>query len=105
MPFLVTAVRVHGLGVLAGAPDADVNTAAGLGRGLLRDMFGAQAADGQVPGPLGALVASPDDPGAQDAVAEEVAGALRDDPALAAAMVAALTGFYRRRSRAGTRGP
>ena len=102
MPFLVAAARVHGMGVLAGAPDADVNTAAGVGRGLLRDMFGAQAPYSQVPEPLGALVASPDDPGAQDAVAEEVAGALRDDPALAAAVVAALTGFYRREIEGGS---
>jgi tetratricopeptide (TPR) repeat protein len=99
MPFLVAAVRVYGTGVLAGAPDVD--TAAGVGRGLLRDIFGAQAADGQVPEPLGALVARPDDPGAQEGVAEEVAGALGDDPALAAAVVAALTGFYRREIEGG----
>lgn len=34
MPFLVAAARAYGTGVLAGAPDVD--TAAGVGRGLLR---------------------------------------------------------------------
>ena len=63
---------------------------------------GAQAADGQVPEPLTALVARPDDPGAQEGVAEEVAGALCDDPALALAVVAALTGFYRREIEGGS---
>jgi tetratricopeptide (TPR) repeat protein len=102
MPFLVAAARVYGTGVLAGAPDVD--TAAGVGRGLLRGIFGARAADGQVPEPLGALVARPDDPGAQEGVAEEVAGALHDDAALAAAVVATLTGYYRREIEGGNTG-
>jgi hypothetical protein len=40
MPFLVAAVRADGAAVLAGAPDAEADTAAGVGRRLLWEVFG-----------------------------------------------------------------
>jgi tetratricopeptide (TPR) repeat protein len=64
--------------------------------------FGGQAAGGQVPELLVALVASPDDAGVQDALGDGVAAALHDDPQLQAAVVEMLTGFYRREIEAGS---
>ena len=51
MPFLVAAVRADGA-VLAGAPDAEADTAAGVGRRLLWEVFGGQVTGGPLPEPL-----------------------------------------------------
>jgi tetratricopeptide (TPR) repeat protein len=101
MPFLAAAVRSYGAAVLAGAPDAEADTAAGVGRRLLWEVFGAQAAGGPLPEPVAALIASPDDADVRDALGDEVAGALHDDPSLKAVVIETLTGFYRREIEAG----
>ena len=102
MPFLVAAVRAYGAAVLAGAPDAEADTAAGVGRRLLWEVLGGQAAAARLPEPLAALVASPDDAGVLDALGDVVAAALYDDPDLQASVVETLTGFYRREIEAGS---
>ena len=102
MPFLVAAVRADGAAVLAGAPDAEADTAAGVGRRLLWEVFGGQVTGGPLPEPLAALVASPDDPGVLDELGGEVAATLHDDPHLQALAFEMLTGFYRREIEAGS---
>lgn len=42
MPYIAAAVREYGAAVLATAPDAGMETAAGLGRRLLWEVFGTQ---------------------------------------------------------------
>jgi tetratricopeptide (TPR) repeat protein len=102
LPFLVAAVRAYGAAVLARAPDAEADTAAGVGRRLLWGILGGQAAGARLPEALAALVPSPDDAGALDALGGEVAAALHDDPHLQASVVETLTGFYRREIEAGS---
>src|ERR1039457_5409949 len=102
MPFLVAAVRADGAAVLAGAPDAEGDTATGVGRRLLWEVFGGQAAGARLPEALAALAASPDDAGVLDALGDVVAAALYDDPDLQASVVETLTGFYRREIEAGS---
>jgi hypothetical protein len=102
MPFLVAAIRADGGAVLAGAPDAEADAAAGVGRRLLWGIFGGEAAGARLPEPLAALVASPDDAGVLDALGDEVAAALHDVPRLQASVVEMLTGFYRREIEAGS---
>ena len=100
MPFLAAAVRAYGAAVLAGAPGAEADTQAGVGRRLLRVVLGGQAAGGPLPELLATLVASPDDSGARQALGDGVAAALDDDPQLKAEVIEILTGFYRRESAA-----
>ena len=102
MPFLVAAVRADGAAVLAGVPDTEVDTAAGVGRRLLWGILGGQVAGARLPELLAPLAASPDDAGVLDALGGEVAAALHDDAHLQVSAAQTLTGFYRREIEAGS---
>lgn len=100
-PFMAAAVAAYGPLVLAPADQAGVDTAEALGRELLWLAFGRQEPGAEIPPPLAAFAAHPDDEDAQFELEIFVDDALGNQPAARTAAAGALAGFYRGQAAAG----
>jgi tetratricopeptide (TPR) repeat protein len=100
-PYMAAAARAYGAGVLTADADTDADASAALGLRLLREIFGAHLAEGQLPAAVEAVIADPDDPRARDALESEVYDTLFDNPGLLAEAGDTLTRFLRQEIAAG----
>lgn len=101
VPVIAAALSTYGDTPPDGDAGAQADTAAGLGRWLLREIFGNRAQGEDMPAPLAALIADPGGSGARDALEMLVHDALYADPGLQAAAADALVGLYRGQIDAG----
>jgi tetratricopeptide (TPR) repeat protein len=101
-PYMAAAVRVYGPMALSADAGMDSDSAVTLGWRLLREIFGTQAADGQLPAAIEALIIDPEDDGVRDALEREVHKALSRDPRLETVVGQALAGFLDQEIAAGS---
>jgi hypothetical protein len=90
-PYMSAAVGAYGGAVLARLRDDAAGATVSLGRRLLQRVFGTKPEGDSLPGPLGDLVASPQDADALAAVRLAVRKALAADPLLEAEVRSMLT--------------
>jgi tetratricopeptide (TPR) repeat protein len=95
------AVRVFGADLRSAHPPEDSDQPPAVGVHLFQLIFGDQTRQGELEEILAALADDPDVHTASDALEGLVSDALRDDPAVAAAVLETLTEFYRRQAQAG----
>jgi hypothetical protein len=94
-PYVSAAVAAYGAAVLAEMRDEAADATVGLGRRMLRRVFGTRGEGEPLPDPLADLAADPDDDDALAAVRLAVRRTLGADPALEAevrSMLAAARG-------------
>jgi tetratricopeptide (TPR) repeat protein len=101
-PYMLAAVRTYGGAALTADVDTSPNTGAALGQRLLLEIFGAQAARGQLPALVAALIADVDDPALQDALEIEVYDAMYGDNRLEIVARETMIEFLRRQIEAGS---
>jgi hypothetical protein len=90
-PYVTAAVGAYGGAVLARANDQAADATVGLGRRMLRRVFGTRAA-GDVPQPVADLAADPGDPDLQAALRVAIRGLLAADAELAGDLRGMLAG-------------
>jgi hypothetical protein len=101
-PFMVSAIRVLGLEVLAAEdegmalPDSEA-----VGRELLRLVFDARDGGPELPAVLTGLIAEPDSEAAATGLTGCLFQAFQADPGLASAAAAMIARFYRRQADGG----
>lgn len=83
MPYVSAATGAYGGAVLAKVRDDAADATVGLGRRVLRRIFGTQRESEPLPGPLADLAARPEDQGPLTTVMLAITQALASDPAMA----------------------
>lgn len=99
--YMGAAVKASGAAALSPGADRDTDTAVALGGWLLRVVYAAQTATGELPATVAALVSNPDDSRLLDALDTEVHDALLHDPQLSALVSEALVRYLEQEIAAG----